>query len=142
MSAWKWFPRLAGGMAGVIPGADDALLFTSRGQAVLTKYPQFAWGVRNLAGPIGIATKVHAVDQSNKLLGGASNRMLHVITGGRYDAGSAWDTSPKARWDSRSDYHTHGYFVSPTSRVERNPSQGRWDVVQQDYARGGVVWMP
>lgn len=137
MSAWKWFERATGGMSGVVPGSDDFLLFSKRGKEILAKRPHLAWGVRNLAGPVGLAAKVHYLDQT--ILGGASNRTLDVLTYGRYDAGDAWDRSPKARLSRR---HTHGYFVSPSDRMRRNPSQGRFDDVIADYRRLGVEWRP
>ncbi len=130
-NALKWFERGAGGMTGLIPGADDALMFTQRGKRILTSRPQLAWGVRNIAGPLAVAAKLIYLDQT--VLGGASNRTLDVITRGRYDAGGAWDRSPSARL---SRLHTHGWQVKPENRMRRNaPLPYGEDYLRQERAR-------
>ncbi len=136
-NAAKWFQRAAGGLAGLVPAADDALYLTNKGKQILARYPQIGWGVRNIAVPLGTAAKLQFLDQS--ILGGASNRTLDNMTGGRYDAGTAWERSPKARFSRR---HTHGYFVSPSNRMRRNTPQGQYDQVISEYRREGIEWRP
>ena len=103
MSARKWFVRGAGGLTGVAGPGDDALLYTKTGKKILSSRPNLAWGVRNIAGPLGMASKFYFLDQT--VLGGASSRILQGITFGRYQAPeSSWENSPKARlarWRAR-----------------------------------------
>ena len=132
--ASKWFPRLAGGLTGVAGPGDDVLLYTRYGKSFLTTRPNLKWGVKNLAGPVGIYGKTEFVDKV--ILGGASARALEILTYGRYRAPeSAWNNSPKARLQR---------LRSRAVRMEKGnaSSMDRWTVHKQDYAREGIVWMP
>jgi len=133
MSSWKWFAIGTGGLSGVAGPGDDYLLYTKRGKQFLSTRPNFAFGVRSLAAPLGYVGKIQAaqwIDQSPRALGGFSNRILETISYGRYKAPqSAWDNSPRARFNR-------------ARNVQRNPSQDRWTGLQRDYASRGIVWMP
>ena len=134
MTGGKWFARVAGGTTGIAGPGDDILLYTRYGKSFLSSRPNIKWGVKNLAGPIGIYGKAEFVDKA--VLGGASARTLEVLTFGKYLAPeSAWEKSPKARLQR---------LRSNPVRMERGNaySMDRWTVHKQDYAREGIVWMP
>ncbi len=127
-AAKKWLQR---GVGFTLPLAAAPYPVDNLFQAgpLASRFPQMNWGAMRGGVAAGVVTW-HQI--------GGPQRLVDVALQ-RGQTGDHWDNSPKNRMSRR---HTHGYFVSPSSRVERNPSQGRWDVVQQDYARRGVVWMP
>ncbi len=128
----KWFARAAGGMTGVAGPGDDVLQFTRWGKQVLATRPNLAWGVRNLAGPVSMIGKVELIDKV--VLGGASARTLEVITFGRYQAPqSAWDNSPKARFER---VWKHGVHTKPSDRMRSNPPMiSSSEVARRDFQR-------
>lgn len=120
-SPWHWLQRAGGSASGLLPGADDFLLFTKRGKQVLDRFPHFKWGVKNVAGPVGVGLKLHWVYTNRSALLSeaqkASQRTLDVLT--PYEAPEdAWHNTPKYRWNARK---AHGFFVNPRDRMVRNP---------------------
>lgn len=98
---------------GAIPGADIPTALTQR---YMPKAWPYARGMSSAfvkrASPIAMGASALYTFETT----GSRQRLVDVALQ-RGTGGSSWDSTPKSRLSAR---HTHGYFVSPKNRMERN----------------------
>jgi hypothetical protein len=128
-SASKWFQRSVGF---VLPIAANPVPVDNLFQAgpLATRFPQINWGATR-GGVAAAGLLWYDI--------GGPQRTYDVLFQ-RGTSGEHWQNTPKQQFERRK---THGFVVSPSDRMRRNPEmRTSIHVAQRDWAREGIAWMP
>ncbi len=122
MSSLKWyFGAATSALAPLVPAVGDPMAWRATKVA-----GAFGRGASRLH-PVGVflgAAQLGYMGYTNRRMlyretGYAGGRVMEGLTGGRYQApAAAWERTPSQRFSERK---THGFFVNPRDRMERNP---------------------
>lgn len=118
----KWYSgAVSSSLSPLIPAVGDAMAYAS--SKVKGPFGKGATRLLPVGQALGLAQLAYVGyvhrDTIYRESGHAGARTLEVFSGGRYQAPeSAWERTPKQRFSER---RTHGFFVNPRDRMERNP---------------------
>ena len=136
-NSMKWYSgAVSSSLSPLIPMVGDAMAYASakvkgpfgKGATRLLPFGQALGAAQILY--LGYTNRAAIARES----GHAGSRTLEVLSGGRYQApDSAWQNTPSDRFSSR---RKHGFLVSPSDRMRRNPSMmSSHEVARRDFQR-------